>query len=89
MLILKILILNSNRPGGGKTFITPRILRHCNLVSLTDFEEESLNRIFTAILGWFFQTRNFDEQVAKCEHKIVKATLDIYTMVLEKLLPTP
>lgn len=52
---------NKKRPGGGKTFITPRILRHMNLVSLTDFEEESLNRIFTAILGWFFQTRNFDE----------------------------
>lgn len=26
-------------PGGGRTFITPRILRHLTLVSLTSFED--------------------------------------------------
>lgn len=41
-------------PGGGRTFITPRILRHLALVSLAAFDDESLNRIFGSILKWFF-----------------------------------
>jgi dynein heavy chain len=43
-------------PGGGRTFITPRILRHLSMVSLTSFDDESLNRIFGTILRWFFTT---------------------------------
>lgn len=46
-------------PGGGRTFITPRILRHLALVSLAAFDDESLNRIFGSILKWFFTNQNF------------------------------
>ena len=43
-------------PGGGRTFITPRILRHFSMISLTQFDESTLNRIFGSILRWFFTT---------------------------------
>lgn len=50
-------------PGGGRTFITPRILRHYSLISLTDFEEESLQRIFGTILDWYLKVKNFTGEV--------------------------
>lgn len=41
-------------PGGGRTFITPRLLRHVNLIALANFDDEALNRIFGTILHWYF-----------------------------------
>jgi dynein heavy chain len=35
--------------------ITPRLLRHINLISVTNFDEDTLTRIFTTILNISFQ----------------------------------
>ena len=37
-------------PGGGRTFITPRFLRHLHLISLTNFDDDVLIKIFSTIL---------------------------------------
>jgi dynein heavy chain len=29
-------------PGGGKTFITPRLLRHMSLLSLATFDDDTM-----------------------------------------------
>lgn len=42
-------------PEGGRTFITPRILRHFSLISLVNFDDESLYRIFGTILDWYLK----------------------------------
>jgi len=76
-------------PGGGKTFITPRILRHLNLVSLANFDDDVMIKIFSTVLQWFFIKGKFSPDVAKQENKIVTATLDIYKFAANKLLPTP
>ena len=76
-------------PGGGRTFITPRFQRHLSLISLADFEDDTLLRIFSSILHWFFTNFKFSENVTKVENKIVQATRDIYKTAMEKLLPTP
>jgi dynein heavy chain len=52
-------------PGGGKTFITPRFLRHCNLVSLANFDDDVMIKIFSTILQWFFIKGKFNTDVAK------------------------
>lgn len=39
-------------PGGGKNPITPRYLRHFNIVSITNFDEGVLNKIFTKLMNW-------------------------------------
>lgn len=64
-LIEMVLVGAMGPPGGGRTFISPRILRHFTLISLTNFEDETLNRIFGTILDWFFKTRQFSNEICK------------------------
>ena len=52
-------------PGGGKSFITPRFLRHLNLISIPDFDDDSLNKIFGKILGWYMELNRFKEEIIK------------------------
>lgn len=76
-------------PGGGRTFITPRILRHFNLVSLTSFDDESLTLIFSTILKTYLNNNGFNQEVLKQESKIVHSTLKVYRFAMEELRPTP
>lgn len=76
-------------PGGGRTFITPRFQRHLSMIGLADFEDDTLLRIFSSILHWFFANNRFNENITKVENKIVQASRDIYKTAMEKLLPTP
>lgn len=50
-------------PGGGRTFITARILRHFGLISLVNFDDESLTRIFGSILDWHFKKGMFSPEI--------------------------
>jgi len=70
-----VLLAAMGPPGGGRSFVTPRILRHFILTSLTAFEDETLNRIFTTILHWHFTVGGFNGDVLKTETKIFQATL--------------
>jgi len=66
-------------PGGGRTFISPRMLRHVNLISLATIDDGTMTRIFRKILIWFL-TNNFEnDEIKKMETKLVNATLEMYT----------
>mmetsp|Transcript_44333 Transcript_44333/g.32349 ORF Transcript_44333/g.32349 Transcript_44333/m.32349 type:complete len:104 (+) Transcript_44333:799-1110(+) len=54
-------------PGGGKTFITPRFLRHFNLVAFANFDDNTLSNIFRTILKWYFRVNNFVQDVQNLE----------------------
>lgn len=49
-------------PGGGRTSITQRYVRHFNLLNFVPFSNESLQRVFGTILEWFLQ-RGFGSAV--------------------------
>jgi len=68
-------------PGGGRTFITPRMTRHLNLISLATFDDGTMIRIFKKIMKWFL-TNNFknNEDIKKMDHKLVLGTLEMYTI---------
>ena len=47
-----ILIGAMQPPGGGRSVITRRLLRHFALLFILPFDRESLSRIFTWVLRW-------------------------------------
>ncbi|CAJ1343964.1 unnamed protein product [Effrenium voratum] len=63
-------------PGAGRPFLTGRYQRHFNLVFVTPFEQESLQRIFQSIMQWFLG--KFSGAVAGAANAVVKSTIQLY-----------
>lgn len=76
-----MLICAMGPPGGGKSFITPRLQRHFNVVALATFDDNTMKSIFTSILKWFFREGKFATEIANLDTKIVDATLQIYQQI--------
>eukprot|EP01028_Stygiella_incarcerata_P004265 TRINITY_DN1920_c0_g2_i1.p1 TRINITY_DN1920_c0_g2~~TRINITY_DN1920_c0_g2_i1.p1 ORF type:complete len:4143 (+),score=1128.32 TRINITY_DN1920_c0_g2_i1:148-12576(+) len=74
-------------PGGGRNPITPRYLRHFNLVGLNEFDQTTLQRIFNSIMDWALA--DFTMSVKGLKSSLVNATIDLYKSVCSELLPTP
>ena len=42
-------------PGGSRQEITPRFVRHFNVVSINAFSEATMSRIFTSLLSVYMR----------------------------------
>lgn len=51
-------------PGGGRNHITPRFLRHFNVIAFDSFDEETMKNIFNPICDWHF-SQGFDASLKK------------------------
>ena len=83
-----LFVCSMGPPGGGRNPVTNRFLRHFHFLALNDMAEESLNRIFSTILGAFieaFLPSEFKSLTPQC----VMATIRVYEAIAEGLLPTP
>eukprot|EP00981_Chlorochromonas_danica_P006662 scaffold1447_cov165-Ochromonas_danica.AAC.8 len=81
------LIAAMGPPGGGRNHITPRLLRHFNLFCFSEFDDNTLRRIFLTIVNWHFAS--FAGDVKSMADAVVDATLDTYRSAMKSLLPTP
>ncbi|KAL8017811.1 putative bromodomain, AAA+ ATPase domain, dynein heavy chain region D6 P-loop [Plasmopara halstedii] len=74
-------------PGGGRTEVNPRLLRHFHMVWISNLSTEVMQRIFSSILGGFFGA-----ELPVMTHlavPIVDASVELYQQVEVEMLPTP
>jgi hypothetical protein len=50
-------------PGGGRNSVTPRYMRHYNVLSILDFDNASLTVVFTIIVDWWARKTRFPHDV--------------------------
>lgn len=74
-------------PGGGRTFITPRLIRHFNVIAYTELDNDTINMIFSNLVNHFF--KKFSEDIRNALPKVITSVLTVYDKVKQELLPTP
>ena len=76
-------------PGGGRNNITQRFLRHFNVISINEFNDMTMNTIFTKILDWHINVKGFNDSFKSFIKPVIESTLIVYKAALKNLLPTP
>ncbi|KAJ1563200.1 Dynein heavy chain 6, axonemal [Cladochytrium tenue] len=74
-------------PGGGRNNVTPRFLRHFNLLNIPSASDYSLARIFRAIVEGFLKP--FATEIKQASEAVVSSAIEIYHAMSAELLPTP
>jgi dynein heavy chain, axonemal len=74
-------------PGGGRSEVTTRLLRHYHMIWLPALSVESMGTIFNAILGGFLGLEA--PGVSRAGADVVAASITLYKRVEAELLPTP
>ncbi|XP_031754732.1 dynein heavy chain 3, axonemal [Xenopus tropicalis] len=82
------IVLAMAPPGGGRHAVTPRFLRHFNVLSIDAFNDETMKSIFQPIVDWHFNS-GFDTSMKRYSRILVWATMDVYRQVLQTFLPMP
>jgi len=81
------LIAACGPPGGGRMEVSPRLLRHFNMVWMTALPQDTMNRILGSILGgWLLLNK---PELAELSKPIIAATVDLFFAINQELLPTP
>uniref|UniRef100_A0A7S2P1M5 Uncharacterized protein n=1 Tax=Leptocylindrus danicus TaxID=163516 RepID=A0A7S2P1M5_9STRA len=75
-------------PGGGRTHITQRYMRHFNVFNFLPFSNDSLEHVFSVIIDWFL-VKGFSDEVKDVAQPLVSGTVNVYNKVSAALLPTP
>ncbi|XP_073507678.1 dynein axonemal heavy chain 3-like [Phyllobates terribilis] len=75
-------------PAGGRHGITPRLLRHFNVLSIDAFNDETMKSIFQPVVDWHFSC-GFDTSLKRYSRILVWATMDLYRQVALTFLPMP
>ena len=83
-----IMVAAMGPPGGGRNPVTPRILRHYNIIGYTALNQSSMEVIFDSILSGNFGAK-FENKISNLANPLVKATIEVYDTILADLLPTP
>ena len=84
-----VVIAACGPPEGGRSQVTPRLVRYFHLLQIPNLSEESMTRIFFSILGGFFGTANFHPDVKELAKPMVEASVDLYNSIRDILRPRP
>lgn len=76
-------------PGGARNPVTMRFLRHFNIVSTLEFNDETMTKIFSSIMSFHLKAHEFPTDIFSTCTQIVSATMEVYKQAMDNLLPTP
>ncbi|XP_052264555.1 dynein axonemal heavy chain 3-like isoform X1 [Dreissena polymorpha] len=83
-----LLVAAMGPPGGGRNDITGRFTRHMNIISIDEFDDATMTRIFTNITDWHFG-KGFEGSFVRNGKLLVQATMGVYKDAINSFLPTP
>lgn len=74
------LIGSMGLPGGGRSSMAPRLLRHFHLVSIVQPDNSIIVGIFSNIIEWHLSKvyPGIDPESKKSFHHAIEATVDLY-----------
>ncbi|XP_071050357.1 dynein axonemal heavy chain 2 isoform X2 [Onthophagus taurus] len=82
-----LILASMGPPGGGRNVISPRLLSRFSVINMTFPTNETIVRIFGTMLAQHLG--DFSEDVKRIGSIITDMTIDLYEMVVLKMLPTP
>lgn len=70
-------------PVGGRNTVSMRYLRHYNLIYVEPFDNDSLFKIFSNILEWYFLNlpQSLPKAITALRDNVVTSTIELYTKV--------
>ncbi|KAG8443822.1 hypothetical protein GDO86_009129 [Hymenochirus boettgeri] len=84
-----VLVAACAPPGGGRNYLSPRLLKHFSVFFLPHPSVQSLQHIFQVQLGSFLQSNNFLAEIQKCRDLLSSSSIAIYVKMSGCMLPTP
>lgn len=82
-----IVLSTMGPPGGGRTFITNRLVRHYNMLAYTELPADIINTIFSSLTAFYL--RKFPEPVRHFDKHLSESCLQAFEFAKRELLPTP
>ncbi|XP_056424426.1 dynein axonemal heavy chain 14 isoform X2 [Hyla sarda] len=76
-------------PGGGRSEISPRLLKHFCMLTLPHPSVQALQHIFQVQLGSFLLRHNFLADIQKCRSLLSSCAIAMYYRTCHSMLPTP
>ncbi|ODM99586.1 Dynein heavy chain 7, axonemal [Orchesella cincta] len=76
-------------PGGSRQNVTPRFIRHFNVVAINAFSDDTMVRIFQTLMQIYLRNSGFTPEYFGMVNPIVNGTMEVYKEAMDKLLPTP
>ncbi|XP_035375794.1 dynein heavy chain 2, axonemal [Electrophorus electricus] len=81
------LLASMGPPGGGRTHISSRLQSRFNLINMTFPVESQIKRIYGTMINQKLQ--EFEEEVKPIGSVLTQATLELYSAIISRFLPTP
>ena len=79
-----IIVAAMGPPGGARNPVTQRFLRHFNIVSTLEFNDETMVKIFSTLMSLHMRAHEFPTDLLVVSQQIVNATMNVSAVSLLK-----